>query len=64
MSDSKAEAIQERFRIALDLFDFGERMLRQRLIRERPGASPSEIDAGVRVWLARRPGAEQGDGPV
>ncbi len=52
----------ERLRIALDLADFGKVMVRQRLMREHPESSPSEIDALFEAWLYDRPGAENGDG--
>jgi hypothetical protein len=50
-------------RTALDLFELGENMLRQRLRRERPQASEEEIEEAVRVWRTSRPGAELGDAP-
>jgi hypothetical protein len=53
--------IQERFRVALELYDLGEKMLRQRILREHPEASADEVEARVRQWLARRPGAQHGD---
>ncbi|MGH8938523.1 MAG: hypothetical protein ACRDV2_04155 [Actinomycetes bacterium] len=61
MSSSNAAA--ERLRVALELYEVGERMLRQRLRREQPHATPDEIDAEVGRWLRRRPGAEHGDYP-
>jgi hypothetical protein len=59
----EANEVARRVRMALDLFDVGERMLRQRLRRERPDASDSEIEAAVSSWRLRRPGAELGDAP-
>lgn len=53
----------QRLRLALDMFDVGEQMQRARLRREHPDASDEEIDAKVRAWLRRRPGAEHGDFP-
>jgi hypothetical protein len=47
--------------MAFDLFEFGEKLQRQRLRRANPEATEAEIDAEVRAWLARRPGAEDGD---
>jgi hypothetical protein len=43
--------------------EVGERMLRQRLPRERPHATPDEINAEVGRWLRRHSGAEHGDYP-
>jgi hypothetical protein len=54
---------QERVRIALELFDLATSMMRQRLRRERPGATEAELDALLEAWLRRRPGAERGDAP-
>lgn len=51
----------QRLRLALDMYDVGEQMLRQRLKRERPTAGEAEIDAEVNTWLLTRPGAQYGD---
>ena len=53
----------DRMQAALDLFDIGEKMLRQRLRRERPRATDAEIEEAVTVWRTARPGAEFGDAP-
>lgn len=58
-----AEGPAERLRVALDLYELCEGLYRQRLRRERPGASPEEIDEAIGRWLRHRPGAEYGDGP-
>lgn len=50
-----------RLRAALELYELGEQMYRQRLRRDRPGADELEIEAEVLAWLQRRPGAEHGD---
>ncbi|MGQ0773855.1 MAG: hypothetical protein ACT4NY_05475 [Pseudonocardiales bacterium] len=55
--------VADRFRAALELYEVGEHMLRQRLRRERPDASAQDIDAKIAAWLQRRPGAEHGDHP-
>ena len=52
-----------RMRIALDLFELDEAMLRQRLRRTRPRASDAEIEDAVVAWRMDRPGAEHGDAP-
>jgi len=59
---TKQELIAARFRTTLDLFEVGEAMLRQKLRRKFPQATEPEIEAHVREWLERRPGAEHGDG--
>ena len=58
---AREELIAERFRTTLALFELGEAMLRQKLKRKFPQASEAEIEARVREWLERRPGAEHGD---
>lgn len=55
------ETPAERMRMALDLYEVGEGMMRARLIRERPDADDAEIDAAILAWLQHRPGAEFGD---
>jgi hypothetical protein len=50
-----------RLRLALDLFESGVALMRQKLRRERPSAQEAEIDAAVVAWLRTRPGAEHGD---
>lgn len=50
-------------RTALDLFGIAEGLVRQRLGREHPEATPEEIERGVETWLLDRPGAEGGDCP-
>lgn len=51
----------ERLRLAFDLYEAGEEMMRLNLRRRHPQASPSEIEALVQAWLMERPGAERGD---
>lgn len=58
-----ASQVADRFRAALELYEVGENMLRQRLQRERPEASAQDIDAAIAAWLQRRSGAEHGDHP-
>ena len=63
MVNRRTSAVIDRMQAALDLFDIGERMLRQRLRRERPGATDVEIEDAVAIWRTARPGAELGDAP-
>ena len=51
------------FRLTLDLFDTGVRLMRQNLRRSHPQANEQEIDRRLRAWLRERPGAEHGDCP-
>jgi hypothetical protein len=50
-----------RLRLALEMFDAGEAMMRQKLMREHPGEGPDAIQRRLLAWLRHRPGAEQGD---
>ena len=56
------ETPAQRLRTALDLFEFGVDMMRQRLRRETPEATEGEIQTRLVAWLQQRPGAELGDG--
>ncbi|HEX9734893.1 MAG TPA: hypothetical protein VGG06_23210 [Thermoanaerobaculia bacterium] len=51
-----------RMELAFDLYEMAEQMMRQNLRRRNPEASEEEIEKGIRQWLRRRPGAEDGDG--
>jgi len=62
MATPREKLIAARFKTTLDLFEMGQAMLRQKLRRKHPEASEAEIEAKVREWLHRRPGAEYGDG--
>ena len=48
-------------RLALDMYEAGEHMLRQRFRREHPDATSEDVDAEVNAWLHWRPGAVAGD---
>jgi hypothetical protein len=50
-----------RLRLAFDLFEAGERLMRQNLRRRHPGESAEQIERRLAAWLATRPGAEHGD---
>jgi hypothetical protein len=54
-------AAAQRFRIALDLYEAGEKMMRQKLRRQLPDADENEIERRLIEWLHHRPGAEHGD---
>ncbi|MBV9947003.1 MAG: hypothetical protein JOZ69_09155 [Myxococcales bacterium] len=53
--------VTERVRVAFELAELAEAMLRQRLRRERPDRTEDQIDAFVDAWRQRRPGADHGD---
>jgi hypothetical protein len=62
MSDrARASEAAERFALALDLYETGEAMLRQRLRREDPSATDDDLERAIEAWLGQRPGAEMGD---
>lgn len=63
MTSEELQAIQERIRTTLDLFELAEEMFRQRLRRERPAAASEEIEQELDEWRLARPGAEIGDAP-
>ncbi|MGQ0774599.1 MAG: hypothetical protein ACT4NY_09305, partial [Pseudonocardiales bacterium] len=44
---SQGSQVADRFRAALELYEVGEHMLRQRLRHERPDASAQDIDAKI-----------------
>jgi hypothetical protein len=43
------------------MYEFGERMQRARLLRDRPDASSVDIDSEIQAWLLSRPEAPFGD---
>jgi uncharacterized protein YPO0396 len=63
MTDEQAAVAATKLRIALEMFELGESIMRQKLRRTFPAASESEIDAKLSAWLRERPGAEHGDAP-
>lgn len=58
---SNDDAVSERFRIALDLYETGEAMMRHRIRRQNPGLNDAGIEERLQEWLQARPGAEHGD---
>jgi Rv0078B-related antitoxin len=58
--------LMARVRMAFDLYEAAEAMMRQNLRRRFPGESEEQIEQRVLAWLRDRPGAEHGDagGPV
>jgi len=59
--DPRLDAAARRLRLALDLFETGEALMRQRLRQEHPALTEAEIEARLLEWLRDRPGAEFGD---
>jgi hypothetical protein len=60
-SETARDEAAARLRVALELFETGVEMMRQKLRREHPDAVDHEIEARVAAWLRERPGAEFGD---
>jgi len=60
-SESALGASGARLRLALDMFEAGEQMMRASLMRRHPDATPIQIEDLLREWLADRPGAARGD---
>jgi hypothetical protein len=53
--------LARRFRLALDMFEFGERMESAALRRHNPDASEEAIVVLLHAWRISRPGAPSGD---
>lgn len=51
-----------RMKMAFDLYETAEAIMRQNLRRRFPDAQEAEIERRLVAWLRRRPGAERGDG--
>ncbi|MGH7277845.1 MAG: hypothetical protein ACREJG_04080 [Candidatus Rokuibacteriota bacterium] len=61
--EAHLDAAARRLRLALDMFSAGEELMRQRLRRQHPDLSASEIERYIVDWLQTPPGAEFGDSP-
>ena len=59
--NAEREAAAGRFRAALELFETGVAMMRQKLRREHPEWSDTQLETRLGQWLQDRPGAEHGD---
>jgi hypothetical protein len=55
------DAVVERFRVALDLYETGEAMMRHRIRRQNPDLDEVAVEERLQAWLQARPGAEYGD---
>ncbi|MEE8367925.1 MAG: hypothetical protein V3S30_06370 [Thermoanaerobaculia bacterium] len=51
-------AVQERMRVVFDLYESGEKMMRQNFRRQDPSATDSEIERRLLLWLRERGGEE------
>jgi len=52
-----------RMKMAFDLYETAEAIMRQSLRRRFPDAQEAEIERRLVDWLRSRPGAEHGDAP-
>ncbi|HEX5714968.1 MAG TPA: hypothetical protein VF179_02340 [Thermoanaerobaculia bacterium] len=55
-------AVLSRMKMAFDLYETAEAIMRQNLRRRFPDVPEAEIERRLVEWLHRRPGAEHGDG--
>jgi hypothetical protein len=53
--------LAQRFRVALDMFEFGEQMQSATLRRLHPEMSDEAIAVKLQAWRVSRPGAPSGD---
>lgn len=53
--------IMARMRVAFDLYETAEAIMRQNLRRRFPQENEEQIEQRIRAWLRSRPGAEIGD---
>jgi hypothetical protein len=53
--------VARKFRLALDMYEFGERMARSGMRRRHPHATDEQIAQMLRDWRKARPGAPAGD---
>jgi hypothetical protein len=60
-TDASTETARDRLRVAFELIDVAERMLRRRLRRECPQLSDEALEDGIAEWYGQRRGAELGD---
>lgn len=58
---TRMETPADRLRSALEMWEDGVCIMRERLRRLHPSASNDQIEAELDRWLATRPGAEYGD---
>jgi hypothetical protein len=56
-----AETAARRLEIALDLADLAVELVEQKIRRDQPELSDSEVARRVTQWCRSRPGAEAGD---
>jgi hypothetical protein len=60
---SHLEIAARKLATALELHEFGVKMMRANLRRKHPDLDDMQIEELLARWLRTRPGAEHGDGP-
>jgi hypothetical protein len=55
------DAVIARMRLAFELYEASEQMMRLNLRRRYPDANDEEFERRIGEWLQTRPGAEHGD---
>ncbi|HHU08865.1 MAG TPA: hypothetical protein GXZ60_02435 [Intrasporangiaceae bacterium] len=58
-----ADTPAARLRVALEMADLGEQLVRSRLRRDHPDWTDEQVQAGIDRWRRDRPGALFGDYP-
>lgn len=58
-----ASTPEERLRVALDMADLGEALMRSRIRREHPDWHDDDVQAAIERWRRDRPDAPFGDYP-
>lgn len=61
MTGEEQAAAVARLRLALDMAEAGEQMLRLRLRRDHPDWDDAQVASAVQAWRLDRPGAVDGD---
>lgn len=56
------EVAAAKLRLALDLYESGEVIMRQNLRRKHPDESAEQIESRLEAWVCSRPHAPHGDG--
>ena len=60
----ETEDPKQRLRLALELYEYAEAIMRENLRRDYPHASPAEIEIRLLRWVSKRPAADEAGSPV
>jgi len=61
VNPERQRILADRLRLALDLYEAGEAMMREQIRRRHPGVDDATLERLLVDWLRTRPGAELGD---